>query len=98
VQSALVAERAIGHFDAGRDWRREFVVVDTAFVGGLFRQCERLYTGESLVDVAETGQRQLTAEMFTACLRERMPEHAGIAKRWMRDRPFDDPLVQLGFY
>ena len=78
VQSALVAERALGHFDAGRDWRREFAVVDTAFVAGLFRECERFYTGEALVDVAETGQRQLTAEMFTAYLRERMPEHAGI--------------------
>jgi hypothetical protein len=97
VQSALVAEHALGHFDAGRDWRREFAVVDTAFVAGLFRQCERLYNGEAFVHVAETGQRQLTAEMFTAYLRERMPEHAGIARRWMRDRPFDDPLVQLGF-
>lgn len=48
VQSALVAERALGHFDAGRDWRREFAVVDTGFVARLFRQCERLYNGEAL--------------------------------------------------
>jgi aminoglycoside phosphotransferase (APT) family kinase protein len=41
-------------------------------------------------DVAGTGAQSSTRDSLQSFI-------AGIAGRWMRDRPFDDPLVQLGF-